>query len=334
MDKVLFEHRMAAHCETGTVTALLSHAGMQISESMVFGLSGGLFFGYFESKRFTFPMFVLRNKPGSIIKSISKRTGAKFRSYRFRDVQKGEEMLDKLLEQKIPVATQVDFFYMDYVPEWMRVHINVHFVNVIGKNSTRYLVSDSYHPDVAEIEKTQMKKGRFARGFMAPKGYMFHPVHVPDSFDIKKAIIKAIRKNCFLMLGIPVPFLGVKGIYRFADKILKWPELAGGMENLSHQVMKIHILMEEQGTGGGGFRFMYATFLKEAAAILGNNELDAMSKEMMEIGDRWRDISLFAIRIGRDRDLGKEKFRELSSMIRAQGDREKAFFAKLKKLVR
>ncbi len=334
MEQIQFEHRMAAHCESGTVTALLKHAGMEISESMVFGLSGALFFAYLESKRFTFPMFVLRNRPGTIMKSLAKRTGIRFRSYTFRNHRKGEATLDHLLEQGIPVAAQVDFFYMDYVPEYLRVHINVHFINVVGMNSSKYLVSDSYHPVVAELDKTKMRMGRFARGFMAPKGHLLHPVYVPDSFDIKKAIIKAIRKNCFFMLNIPIPFLGVKGIYRFADKVLKWPAIAVDAENLSHQVIKIHLFLEEQGTGGGGFRFMYATFLKEAAAILGDEELNRMSEEMMEIGDRWRDISLFAIRIGRNRDFGHEKIQELSEMIRAQGDREKDFFTRLKTTVK
>ena len=35
--------------------------------------------------------------------------------------------LDALLDKGITVATQVDFFYMDYIPDYLRVHINVHF---------------------------------------------------------------------------------------------------------------------------------------------------------------------------------------------------------------
>ena len=54
---------MAAHCESGTVASILSHAGLPISEPMVFGISGGIFFGYFESKKFPFPTFVVRNRP-------------------------------------------------------------------------------------------------------------------------------------------------------------------------------------------------------------------------------------------------------------------------------
>ena len=64
------------------------------------------------------------------------------------------------------------------------------------------------------------------------------------------------------MLKIPLPFLGVKGIRMFSRKINEWPSLARDMEHLSHEIMKINILLEDQGTGGGGFRFMFATFLR------------------------------------------------------------------------
>ena len=36
-------------------------------------------------------------------------------------------MLDRLHWNGILSAAQVDFLYMDYIPSWERVHINVHF---------------------------------------------------------------------------------------------------------------------------------------------------------------------------------------------------------------
>ena len=39
MSVIPFNHKMAAHCESGTVTALLNYAGLDISEPMVFGVS-------------------------------------------------------------------------------------------------------------------------------------------------------------------------------------------------------------------------------------------------------------------------------------------------------
>ena len=39
-----FQHRQSAHCESGVMASLLSHAGLPMSEPMAFGLASGLVF--------------------------------------------------------------------------------------------------------------------------------------------------------------------------------------------------------------------------------------------------------------------------------------------------
>ena len=136
------------------------------------------------------------------------------------------------------------------------------------------------------------------------------------------------------MTRLPVPFLGVKGIRKFAGKLNEWPAIARDIEELADRVMKINVLLEDQGTGGGGFRYMYATFLQQAAGITNDDRLKTMSKEMMAIGDKWRNISYFAAKISKHRDLGPERIRELSTMVYAQADEEQKFFNELYKLVK
>ena len=335
MSEVPFQHKMAAHCESGTVTSLLNHAGLDITEPLVFGISSGIFFGYFHRMRsFPFPTFIVRNKPGQMRSNMGKRLGIRFYTETFSNQEEGEERLDQLLEQNIPAGVQVDFFYMDYIPDWERVHINVHYITVIGKNGSGYLVSDSYFPKVVELKAESMRKARFAGGSLSPNGFLFYPEFIPSEIDYPKAIRKGIEKTCFYMLKIPMPFLGVKGIRKFARKITEWPDFARDIEHLSHEVMKINILLEDQGTGGAGFRFIYATFLQQASEILGKPELKELSRQMMEIGDGWREISLFAARIGKNRDLGKERLAELGKMIAGRADREEDFFKRLNRTIK
>jgi len=334
MKEITFEHKMAAHCESGTVTALLNHGGLEITEPMVFGIASGIFFGYFESSNFSFPMFIVRNKPGSMRKNIAKRLGVKFYNKSFKKPQQGIDELDRLLVDGRPVATQVDFYYMEFLPEYIRAHINVHFVNIVGKNEKNYLVSDAYHRDKAELSVEVLNKARFVGGYMAPKGFLFYPSHIPENIDFNKAIIKGIKKAAFDMTKLPVPFIGIKGMRKFAKKVTGWPELARDIDHLSHEIMKINVLLEDQGTGGAGFRFLYATFLQEAAQKLNDNQLEGMSKRMMAIGDDWRNISYFAAKIGKNRDLGKERLNELSQMIYNMADQEQAFFSELYKMVK
>ena len=330
-----FQHKMAAHCESGTITSLLNHAGLEITEPLIFGISSGIFFGYFHKmKSFPFPTFIVRNKPGQMRKNIEKLLGVKFMNYTFKNPDSGIRKLDELLEQKIPTSAQVDYFYLDYVPSWERVHINVHFLIVIGKEGARYIISDSYFPKLVELDAISLKNARFAGGSMSPKGFLFHTTTIPVEIDFKTAITKGINKACFNMLNLPVPFLGVKGIRFFAKKIIDWPKLARDTEHLSHEIMKINILLEDQGTGGAGFRFIYATFLQQVAENINKPELTDLSRQLMEIGDGWRELSLFAARIGKNRDLGPEKIKQLSDMIMDRAYVEEKFFKTLNSVIK
>lgn len=330
-----YKHQMGAHCESGTIASLLRYHDLNISEPLVFGIAGGIFFAYFHKTRsFSFPTFILRNKPGEIRKNLAKRLNVGFQTYHFRDIGKGFSVLDSLIGQQIPVACQVDFFYLDYVPSWERVHINVHFLVVIGKEENRYIISDAYFPEIVSVQKSSLEKGRFPGGNMSPDGFLFHITRTPPpETDLAPAIIKGIRKAAFNMLKIPIPFLGIKGMRLMARKLPEWPKFARDTEHLSHEIMKINILLEDQGTGGAGFRYMYATFLQQAAAITGIAALKGLSEELMIIGDGWREISLFAARIGKNRDLGPEKLRHLGEMISRMADAEERFFRSLSKTV-
>ncbi len=276
-----------------------------------------------------FPTVVTRTRPGDIRKKIGKRLGIEFKTYRFRKTERAWTTLDELLEQRIPVAAQVDMFYMDYIPDYMRTHFNGHFITIVNKEDARYRVSDCYYPSLTTVSRQSLEKGRFAGGNLAPKGFLFYPSKVIDANVRPEAIKAGIIDACRGMLKIPAPFVGVRGIRMFAKKVRNWPKLARDSEHLSHEIMMIHVILEERGTGGAGFRFMYATFLQQASEILKNEKLAELSRTMMAIGDRWREISLFVARIGRNRDLGPKRLEELSALIHDRADEEERFFREL-----
>ncbi len=329
MSQIPFRHLMAAHCESGAVTALINHHGMNISEPMVFGIASGIFFAYLKLPSMDFPTFALRSKPGLIRAKFGDRTGVKFRSKTYRNHEKAEQELNELVDSNQPVAVQVDLFYMNYFPAWYRIHVNVHFITIIGREGNKYYVSDSYHPEISEIDREALMKGRFAGGAMAPKGFMFYPVFVPEKIDLEKAIRVGIKHATHNMLRIPLPFLGVRGIRRFADKIVDWPSYAKDEDSLADKIFRITVLLEDQGTGGAGFRFLYASFLQEASKVLNNPMLDEMSKEMMKIGDGWREVSLASARIAKRRDFSKEKLKEIGDLLRQRAEVEESFFTRL-----
>ena len=329
-----YKHQMRAHCESGTASALLSHGGFKISEAMCLGISGAMMFGYFKTKNMPFPTIAVRNQPIKIFKELEKQFRISFNISRINNPEKADEALNDLISNGSLPSVQVDFFYMSYIPKHARADFNGHFVIVTEKTEDGYIVSDPYAPVLAPVPIKNMELARHAKGDFAPKGLMIHvdPIpenKIPSDELIKKAIKNGIIKTCKYMLKVPMSFIGVSAIRKWAEDLKNWSDYCDDTEMLSHRIMMINVLLEDRGTGGGGFRYMYASFLQEAAEIFKSDELADFSSRMMENGDKWRAVSLHAARMGKKRDFSKEKMDELKQLILTRADEEEVFFKDL-----
>jgi hypothetical protein len=140
-----------------------------------------------------------------------------------------------------------------------------------------------------------LKKVRYAKGTYPPKGRMYYIAKPPDSYSIENAIVAGLKNACSHMLTIPLPMFGVKGIRYMAGKMSSW-ESKLGPKKASLYLGQVIRMLEEIGTGGAGFRFMYAAFLQESADIVHKNELVDISQRMTETGDKWREFAVLAAR--------------------------------------
>ena len=103
--EIPFNHRQSAHCETGVLANLLGHHGLNISESMVFGIGSGLFFGYFPFIRINrLPLTAFRVRTGGIMKRAVKRLGVSLAWEKFRSPEKAMTVLDRKLLDGVPVG--------------------------------------------------------------------------------------------------------------------------------------------------------------------------------------------------------------------------------------
>lgn len=327
-----FTHHQSAHCENGVASNLLKHNGFDISEPMIFGIGSGLFFVYIPFLMVNHaPAISYRPMPGTIFNKAAKRLGFNVKRVKFSNPKAAEKALDENLKNNIPTGLQVGVFNLTYFPDEYRFHFNAHNCVVYGKTDTHYLVSDPVMEHVTTLTHADMEKVRFAKGAFAPEGQMYYPTSIPQKSDLPQAIIRGIKETCRDMLA-PVPYVGVKGIRTVARKIPKWAAKLG-TKKANHYLAQIVRMQEEIGTGGGGFRFIYAAFLQEAAVILKNNELKSLSLEMTKIGDLWRDFAVNASRVYKNRSTQTDVYNTLSQEMIHIADLEEAFFKKLKKAI-
>jgi len=327
-----FEHRSAAHCETGVISNLLNYYGHQLSEPMVFGIGAGLFFVYMPFVPFKGNMmkFSFRTLPGDVftqsMKNLQIKVGMK---KRFFNKEKAMKKMDEMLSQGKPVGNVVGLYFLPHTP--LRVHFNAHHLCVVGKEGDEYTVSD---PTVASMQKLTyqtLKKVRFSKGMLSPKGKMYWLKEKPTELPIHSAIIKGIKTTCRKMLGVPFVPTGVQGIALLAKQIRKLEANYGEQDALIFLATLLQA-MEEFGTGGAGFRFLYSAFLHEAADVLNKPEMKEFAMEMNHIGDLWRQ---FALECGRKfKNRSNESFNDLSNRLLNISTAEKKFFIRLKKYIK
>lgn len=327
-----FKHHQSAHCENGVASNLLKNKGINISEPMVFGIGSGLFFVYLPFIKVNHaPVVSYRPLPGMIFNKLAKRLGIKIKRTKFSSEVSANKALEENLKNNIPTGLQVGVYNLTYFPDEYRFHFNAHNLVVYGKNDNQYLISDPVMETATTLSEDELNKVRFAKGAFAPRGQMYYPIHIPVEINYEKAIITAIKDTCRNMLA-PIPIVGVKGIKFVSRQIRKWP-VKHGNKKANHYLAQLVRMQEEIGTGGGGFRFIYAAFLQEASVILKNEELKKLAAEMTEIGDLWRDFAVQASRVYKNRSAQNDVYNMLADNLLDIANREEIFFKKLKKAI-
>ncbi len=329
-----FEHKPAAHCENGVIGNVLKFYGFEISEPLIFGMSSGLFFSHIPFVKLSgMAVTSFRTFPGVLFSRIARSLGFKIKTKRYLKHKHAMDEMDEVLLSGKPVGCVVGMYYLPYLPIEYRFHFNGHNICVVGKDDQdNYIISDPNAIEKVTITRKDLERVRFAIGGTYPLfGQMYWVEHVPEKLpDFTPIIKKAIRKNCWHMTSQPkwIPYFGVNGIFYLSKKIRTW-EKKMGKRRAALNLAQIIRMLEEIGTGGAGFRYMYAAFLQQAAIITGITELNDFSNRMTEIGDLWRDFAYKAARIFKKRQGEQYTYDQLGDILLNIAKLEEKFFKEL-----
>ncbi|MBL7882663.1 MAG: BtrH N-terminal domain-containing protein [Bacteroidia bacterium] len=330
-----FKHVQTAHCENGAATSLLRYHGLEfMTEPLAFGMGSGIFYLHIPFLTISNgPAITYRSMPGWIFSRTCKSLGVSVVRKKFGNNQKAaQDFLDKKLLDGDPVGCQVGVFNLPYFPPEYRFHFNAHNLIVYGKENGHYLVSDPVMETVTTLSEADMLKVRFAKGPLAPNGHVYYPenVHPVSTEVIAKGIIKGIKRSTRDMLQLPGG--GAAGIAYTSRQIRKWRDKLGPRK-AGLYLAQIVRMQEEIGTGGGGFRFLYAAFLEQAYNYIPNDQLLTVSEDFTKAGDLWRESAVQMGRIYKGRINNEQKDFEVCADILLQISAiEKDAFMKLKKM--
>jgi len=329
-----FIHYHSAHCESGVTSALFRDKGVEISEPMIFGIGSGIFFGHLPFVKFVgLPISTFRSQPGSVFRKAAKRLGGEFVTKRFARAQKGMDALRQILNAGQIVGLTTNIYWLSYFPNRFRFQFNGHNIIVLHEIENGFRVSDPVLDTPVDCPAEDLERARFAKGPLEPHGFMYYPRSVNPHPDLRAACIKGMKDTCNMMLRIPLPIFGIRGIRFLAKRTIKSGETMGFTE-ACRQLANIVRMQEEVGTGGAGFRYMYAAFLQEAADLFGSSGLADLSREMTEIGDIWREFAVVSARIIKQRGQSDETFAKAGGLMMVCAGREERLFKDLHQVAR
>mgnify|MGYP006318343433 FL=1 len=282
-----FKQFNGQHCETTATGSLLNQIGIEFSEPMLFGLGEGLGFIFWNMKIMDFPFIGGRIKPDVLTKNIVRNLNLKLEVQATSSVEKAWGNVKNNIDMGIAVGLKLDSYYLDYFTT--KIHFAGHYVGMYGYDETNaYLIDTKQQGGKVKTSLSSLELARNAKGAMSSKNLSYKIQDLKKGYDLKKAIIVAIKNNAKDYLYPPITNIGYKGILKTSEEIKKWFK---NTKNIQGDFKTTAMLMEKAGTGGALFRNFYRDFLKESYGLLKIEKLNEAHKMFSEIAILWTRAS-------------------------------------------
>lgn len=288
-----FEPFVGKHCETSALKRVLDYHGLSLSEEMLLGLGGGIGFIYWYIKMMPSPFIGTRyGKGADFPTNICRRIGAEVTIIETSSSKRGYEELKALLRAGKPTVIYGDMVYLPYLAIPEVAHFGGHAVVVFGLDEERdkvYIYDRGRNPVTVSI--ADLAKARGSKFPPFPPKHRLLKIRYPAKIgSLEESIKESIQECCHNMLKPPIKNIGLAGIEKWSKIVAKWTEQFKGI-NLLGALMNGFMYIEISGTGGSGFRSMYAQFLKEASSIIDKPALKEVAEMIRESAAVWSQIA-------------------------------------------
>ena len=256
---IAIPHRPGRHCGSSAIRDLLEFHGTALTEAMCFGLVSGLGITYLTLPNAPVP-FLVHVRSLGYEERVFQTLEIPFAWTSYGSIEEGAQALDDLLDQGRPALLLTDIFHLPYFAS--RTHFPGHAIVAWQRQPAddSILVTDTERPAPIPVARAALARARFSE--LPPffhAGNLFAPPVIHARHSVER-VAAAIRHNARLLMEGD-PHSGVAALDTWLADLGRW-EHEGDWRWTTRFAYQI---IERRGTGGGGFRKMYAEFLEEAA---------------------------------------------------------------------
>ena len=275
------------HCETTATGSLLLQLGIELSEPMLFGLGEGLGFIFWNMKNMSLPFIGGRIKPDALTENIARNLNLELTVKETSSSQKAWEGVKELVDKGQAVGLKLDCFHLEYFSR--PFHFAGHYAALYGYDTeSAFLVDTKPQGGLVKTSLKSLALARAEKGPMSSRNLYYTLCKTNKEYDLKTAIIAAIKNNADEHIKPPITNIGYKGIAKTGSEIIKWFKTSKDIEN---DFRTTAMLMEKAGTGGAIFRNLYRDFLKESYDLLKLDQLKTGYEAFVEIASLWTSVS-------------------------------------------
>jgi len=318
MTKIIsgFKQLTGVHCGSTALLNVANYYGHNLSEAMCFGLGSGIWFLYQRNDKLSPSVFFI-GRCYSLESSFFRNLGLELRWHKSNLFPWVE--MSAWIDRDVPVIILTDLYYLNYY------HTNTHFgghsVTLVGYDSERKIafLVDTERKGLQETSLSSLQKAMSSKKIPFPLENPWVAVEYFSLGDLKSAITTALRVNCKRMLMPKRDNEGILGLKKFAAEMMLWKNF----KDFTWCARYAYQVIEKRGTGGSGYRKLYADFIAEAEKY--RPELAGLGahEKMIEISLNWTSLANVLKSMSEN---GPAELKDAACLVRDISIQEEEFF--------
>lgn len=281
-----------------------------MTEAFCFGLGAGLGITYVQIPDSTAP-FIVHVRSMGFEEKVFRALGVPFAWSSYPDKGAATSDLHQALRDGVPALLLTDIYHLPYFGS--NTHFPGHAIVAwqLDEACNEVLVSDTERPGLIPVSATSLSDARFST---APPFVHYGNLFAPQSLKAEISVERvrgAIIDNAQALTNGGL-YSGLGALDTWVALLPRWQK----NDNWRWLLRFAYQVIEKRGTGGGGFRTMYAEFLLEAGEMLPAVRAAKLVELMQRSAAAWSGLAAL-LKIASESDVFP--VREIEGAIRHVG---------------